>query len=137
MQATTYHSLLRISAVVFAFILLFDSGLLTPATKAVSLQTQSYVANVIGVTAGVEPNELNTITAELTQQKVALEAREQVLATREIAVARNSEVTNEPFDYSTFVISIILFILLVLILLNYGLDFARMQRKLVLNEKTT
>ena len=33
-----------------------------------------------------------------------------------------------PADYSTFILSLILFVLLSLIVLNYGLDYARMKR---------
>lgn len=126
LQATIYHSLLRVSAVVFALVLLFDSGFISPLTKEMSDSTQDYLANVTSVTASVEPTELNQITAELTKQKLALETREQELVEREVQIARNAETADT--DRSTFILSIILFILLALILLNYGLDFARMRR---------
>jgi hypothetical protein len=135
MLDTTYHSLLRISVVVFAFILLFDSGLLSPDTKVISLQTQHYLANVVGVSAGVESTQVSLLTAELTQQKRSLEAREDALEAREIVIATNQS-TDTDFDYSTFTLSIIVFILLVLILLNYGLDFARMHKAATLHVKT-
>lgn len=128
MQHTLYHSLLRITSVVVAFVLVFDSGLLSPATKELSRATQNYLANVVSVTATVNPNELNQITAELTKQKTALEEREQALEEREVAIARNSSGDSATNDYSTYILSTILFILLVLIVLNYGLDYARMRK---------
>lgn len=126
MQTTLYHSLLRISAVVFAVALVFDSGMALPVTKQLSEGTQQYVANMVSVSVGIPENEINTITAELTQQKLALEAREQELIEREISLSNNE--TTEASDVSTYILSTILFILLVLIVLNYGLDYVRMRR---------
>ena len=123
MQATIYHKSLRILLIVTAFVLVFDSGLLSDATKQLANGTQSYVANVIGVGASVGPTELSTLTAELTAQKRALEAREAALAQREITVGLNGG--EGARDFSTYILAGILFILLVLILLNYTLDYLR------------
>lgn len=124
MQQSLYHSLLRVASSALALVLLFDSGLVLPVTKELSQNTQLYLGNVIGVSAGVEPNELNVITAALTKKEQELNAREQEIKEREIKL--NDNTTSLPSnDSSTFVLSIILFILLALIVLNYGLDFAR------------
>lgn len=124
MQHSLYHSVLRVASVVCALVLLFDSGFVSPITKDLSHNTQQYVANVVGVSAGVEPTELSLMTAELTKKEQELTVREQEIKEREIKLSNN--VAGVPAsDTSTFVLSIILFILLTLIILNYGLDFAR------------
>ena len=118
-----YHLTLRTSAVVIALLLLFDSGLISPITKELSSGAQRYVANGIGIVAGVEPTELNQITAALTKQEQELAARERALKEREIEVnlAQNSTSQNT----STYILSALLSVLLLLIILNYILDFYR------------
>jgi len=124
MKDSTYHSLLRISAATLAVVLLFDSGLLSPVTKQLSQNTQDYFAQAIGMYAGVQPTELNQITAELTQRDRMLSQREGEVSAREIAVglAKNNETS---IDYSTYILSVLLFIILVLIIINYTLDYVR------------
>ena len=123
-QDSFYHSVLRILSLTFALILVFESGLLSPTTKELSLDTHQFLAGAIGINASVVPDELNMLTAELTAQKQQLEKREATLAKREIAVGLN---TGQAGNNSTsiFILSAILFILLVLILLNYALDYMR------------
>ncbi|USN87817.1 MAG: hypothetical protein H6779_05485 [Candidatus Nomurabacteria bacterium] len=126
LQNSTYHSLLRVFSVVFAVVLVFDSGALIPATKGLSTSTQEYLANVVGVQVGVSPTEVNQLTARITELEGELEAKD-----REIAVNFN-EPSSNGMDKSTLIISIILFILLILILLNYVLDFIRSRDRLAL-----
>jgi len=83
-----------------------------------------YVATAVGMSAGVKPTELNQITAALTERQRELDAREAALSEREIAVRLNSQPATAT-DYSTFVLSGVLFILLLLIVLNYVLDYLR------------
>ncbi len=123
MQATLYHKILRTLLIVTALVLVFDSGAINDATKRLANDTQSYMANVIGVGASVAPTELNSLTAELTAQKRALDEREALLAQREISIGLQSGADST--DYSTYILAGILFILLVLILLNYTLDYLR------------
>jgi len=125
MQLSLYHKILRVALIVTALVLVFDSGLIATSTKQLSNGTQSYMANVIGIGASVAPTELNLLTAELTAKQRELELREAVLRDREIAIGIISNGT-ESRDYSTYIIAGILFILLVLILLNYTLDYLRM-----------
>lgn len=127
-QALIYHQCLRSGAMLFLALLLFDGGYLSPLTKQLSDNTYNYVANVVAVGAGVAPTELNTLTAELTAQKRDLEERENLLKERELAVGLNSEKSSNR-DISTYVFSVILFIILVLITLNYALDYARERRR--------
>ena len=124
MKNSMYHVLLRVSALTMSLVLLFVSGIVSPVTKQLSENTGQYLANVIGVGASVAPNEYNVITARLTEQEQALKAREAALFEREIAVNLNTETTSGS-DRTTFLLSGILFILLVLIVLNYVLDYIR------------
>lgn len=127
MEHTMYHKLLRVSAVVFTLMLVFDSGYLISETTLLSQNVQHYVASVVSVGASVDPTELNVMTAELTKRNKELDEREAVLADREIAVGLTSSegagVGNN--NFSTYVLSTILFILVVLIVLNYALDYIR------------
>ena len=128
LEYTTYHKLLRISCAVVAFVLLFQSGVVSDTTAKLSLQTQQYLANAVAVSVGVEPTELNQMTADLTKRELALAAREKDVQDREISVgiapggAMISQAT------TTFVLAIVLFILLVLVILNYILDYVRVRR---------
>jgi len=132
MNNTTYHRLLRISALTLAVMLLFDSGLLSPVTSTLSQNTQLYLAQSIGMYAGVKQTELNQLTAQLSQKERDLNQRESDLAQREIAVSLEKPAVGS--SYSTYILSIILFIILVLLILNYTLDFMRMRNALI-NQK--
>lgn len=134
LEKTVYHQVLRVSAVVCAFVLLFESGLVMQSTAHLSENTHRYLANVVGMTASVSPTELNTLTAELTAQKTALEEREAALAEREIQVELNS--ANATNNGSTYLIAVLLFILLVLIVTNYVLDYLRSQKMVQTETKT-
>lgn len=126
MPNSRYHSVLRVSALATALLLVFDSGMLVPVSKQFSDRAVEYLASsVVGVFAGVQSNELNEITGQLTQKERELDAREAALKEREIA-ARDFGASERP-DYSTYVLSAILFVLTVLILLNYALDWARVR----------
>jgi hypothetical protein len=104
--------------------LLFDSGLIIPVTKHLSDSTIEYLgSSVVGVMAQIEPTELNELTAEITRKSAELDAREAALKEREISTRDFG--TSEATDYSTFIMSAILFILTALIMLNYVLDWNR------------
>lgn len=135
MKDSLYHIVLRTSALTLALVLLFDSGLLSGATAKISQNTQDYVANAIGMYAGVEVTELNQYTAELTARDRVLTQREGEIAQREIAV--NLAESGEATDYSTFIISLLLFIILVLIVLNYALDYVRMREQIIQRKNAT
>lgn len=121
MEHSFYHRILRVSALTTALVLLFDSGFIAPITKQLSDNTWSYLANSAGVYAQIEPNELNVITAELTARDAELDRREAALRTIE---ARDFG-QGEPTDYSTYILSVILFLLTMLIVTNYVLDWRR------------
>lgn len=118
-----YHICLRTTAVIIALVLVFDSGLITPVTKQLSFETQRFLANGVGIHAGVAPTELNEFTAALTAKEQELAERERALAEREISVDLARASTDQ--NPSTYILSALLFILLLLIMLNYALDFYR------------
>ena len=128
MKDTAYHSILRIATLTLALVLIFDSGLLSPVTKSISLNTQNYLATAIGMHAGVIPTELNELTADLTKRERDLAMRENDIAAREIAVNLD-EAEAGSGSMSTYIMSVLLFLLLLLIIMNYVLDYIRMTDK--------
>jgi hypothetical protein len=126
MTHTLYHRILRVALLVGAFVLVFDSGFVLPITKTLSENTYLYLANSAGVYAQIEPNELNVITAELTARETELDRREASL--RDIET--RSFGTPTQTDYSTYILSVILFILTALIITNYVLDWRRARTRI-------
>lgn len=119
-----YRVFLRVSSVTTALVLVFVSGILSPVTKELSQNTVSYLASsAVGVMVGVQETELSKMTAELTSRTRALDEREASLAEREIAARSYGEAPNG--DYATYIISVILFILTALMMINYILDWRR------------
>lgn len=114
-----------------AFVLLFESGVINKSTAILSMNTHQYLANAVGTSAGEQPTELNIQTAELTAQEDSLSQREAVLRERELAV--NSAEGNTGNERTTYILASILLILLVLIVLNYGLDYIRNRERQVLH----
>lgn len=131
LERTTYHKILRVTTVVCACVLVFQSGLFSDTTAQLGRTTQTYLSGAVGMSARVQPTELNQITAALTAQQQALDAREAALRDREIAIGLNTG-SAPTTDTSTFILSGILFILLVLIVLNYTLDFVRAREQKLL-----
>jgi len=117
---SSYHSVLRIALCVVALLLVFDSGLVADSTKEVSRGAQDYLASAVGVKVAVAPNDLNVLTARITELE-----QEVAVKDREIAVSLSAGSERRGLDTSTFVLSVILFILLLLIVLNYALDYLR------------
>lgn len=127
MQVSRYHRFLRVSLLVTAFVLVFDSGFVTPVSKQLSDHTIVYLASVgAGVFASVPPNEINSLSAQLSEQQRNLDAREAALREREIAARAFGSDSNT--DYSTYILSAILFLLTVLIVLNYVFDYIRLRK---------
>jgi hypothetical protein len=127
MQDSMYHSVLRTSALTLALMLMFMSGLVSPVTKHLSTQTERYLASAVGIYAAVEPNGINEVTAALTAKESELRDREALLRERELSLGLG-DTTAATNDYTTYVLSVILFVLLVLIVTNYVLDYVRARR---------
>lgn len=128
LEFTIYHKLLRISAAVLAVALLFQSGLVSSTTALMTLSTQSYLANTVGISVGVTPTELNTLTAGLTAKELALDARDRSLTEREIAIGLNGQAGMQ--DKTTFIMGLTLFMVVLLLVLNYALDYIRARQQL-------
>ena len=126
MEHSLYHKFLRVSAAVVAVVLLFDGGYIISETQILSLNVQNYLASVISVGASIQPSELNILTAEIAEKNKELNERESVIADREIAISLSqSSGGGNQNNISTYILSTILFILVVLIVLNYTLDYIR------------
>lgn len=134
MYVSRYHSFLRVLLLVSAIVLIFDSGIFIPATKQISRTTTAYMASVgSGMFASVPENEVNALSAKISEQQRVLDAREASLREREIA-ARSY--TSDDTGYSTYIISVMLFIIIVLLVVNYIMDFVRFKQYLrILNEQ--
>src|SRR3989338_886674 len=92
----------------------------------------SFLKIAVCVFLGVAPNEMNQLTTRITELETELEAKERL-----IAVNLQNTNSDGSLDVSTFVLSIIVFILLVLIVLNYALDYIRQKKVTPLHEPTT
>ncbi len=127
MQVSRYHKFLRVSLLVTACALVFDSGAFFPVTREFSNTTVSYIASVGSqVLANVPQNEINVLSGQIAEQQRVLDLREAELNEREIA--SRSFITKTESDYSTYIISTILFIITVLLVLNYAMDWARVRK---------
>jgi len=129
-QSLLYRSLLRVSVVVTAFILVFQSGLIDERTAVVFEDaTLNLSAMVVGATASVEPTQINLITAELTKQQQLLASREGTIAAREIELGLATGATSNDTATTTYLLAAVLLIQLILLLLNYLLDYLRSKER--------
>ena len=135
LEFTIYHKILRISGVVLAVALVFQSGMVSQTTALMALSTQSYLANSVGVSVGVTPTELNTITAGLTAKELALNARDRSLTEREIAIGLSGQAGTQ--DKTTFVMGLVLFMVVLLLVLNYTLDYLRSRQQFMVVDTLT
>lgn len=122
MQHSTYHSLLRVSALTLSLVLLFASGVLSPVTRELTGSTARYLANAISMSASVAPNDYNALSAQIAQ-------KQQELNQREIEVGLKEQSANAGSELPIYILSTLVFILLVLIVLNYALDFIRARKE--------
>lgn len=107
---------IAVCATVFALLSGFEGFSLGPKEFA-----REFVA-AVGASAGVLPNEYNTLAQSLFQKETEVNQRERALAERE------AEVMREGSRKDTLLISLALsvgFLLMVLILLNFYLDWKR------------
>lgn len=122
-----YHSFLKIFSLVFLIVLVVESGVVFKTTISISQNTFKYLASVgVSTTAQVPLNDLNAITTKLTERERDLDAREKGLLEREIE-ARNFGTNDTPI--TTYILSLILFILTTLIVFNYYLDWMRSRKQ--------
>lgn len=132
-QSLLYRSILRVFTVVTAFVLVFQSGLFDERTAIVFSQaSDSLYASAVGASASVRPTEISLITAELTKQKQLLASREEVIAEREIELGLAQGSTQSETETVTYLLAAILLIQLILLVLNYALDYLRSKERLAL-----
>lgn len=109
-STTWYHSLLRISVLLFATILIFASGIFNSSTQIITRTTTQQFASVIQTTT----NQV----IENNKEELSIQAED----------IRETKITNtslQSIDKSIFLLSVVVFILLLLIILNYILDYLR------------
>lgn len=131
LSCSLYHSALRVSALVLCGTLLFVSGSVVPQTQILTVETERYLANAVSASASVAPNEYNVITAALTEQQAELDERAARLSERELALGLRTDTSRSVWsgEQITAVNSVLLFIVVVLMVINYTLDFGyRRQR---------
>lgn len=119
-QDSNYHRVLRISSVVCAAVLLFESGLLSSSTAALSQNTHRYLANSISTAASFESG---IVAPELTAQRNS--SGEIVSTPSESEVGTVFSESTAPNQRATYIIAGLLFILLTLVVLNYALDYLK------------
>ena len=137
-QSLLYRSILRVSLVVTACVLVFQSGLVSERTAVLYSQTAHNLSAMVSMSASVAPTEYNSITAELTKQQQLLASREEQIAQREIELGLSAgQDTTGVSQTTTYLLAGILLIQLVLLVLNYLLDYLRArERQLPLSKAT-
>ncbi len=129
-QSHLYRSILRVSTAVCACVLVFQSGLFDERTANLfAVTSDSLYATVVGASASVRPTELNQMTAELTKQQQLLASREEVIAEREIELGLQADEAPASNERTTYLLAAILLIQLVLLVLNYVLDYLRYKER--------
>lgn len=130
-QSLLYRSILRVSVVVTAFILVFQSGLIDERTATVfSEASDGLYATVVGASASVRSTEVSLITAELTKQQQLLASREEAVTEREIELGLAQGSAQTDAGTTTYLLAAILLIQLILLVLNYALDYLRSKERL-------
>lgn len=104
------------------FSVTFGSAFLTSVSRGAA-SFGNFLGAQVGVSVGVAPNEFTKIAQEVTLKQEELEARELAIIEREKALEKREEVASI-FNIEWYV-TIMAFILLLLILLNFYLDWRR------------
>ncbi len=123
LESGAYHKTLRVSAVVLAAVLLFESGFFSPVTAQLSQRTEQYLASAVGITVGVPENGVNQLTTRIAELEAQVVDQSTQLRERDLNTGLGGSFA--PGQTTTYLLSGILFILLLLIVLNYVLDFYR------------
>ena len=128
-RSLLYRSVLRVSAVVSAFVLVFQSGLVSDQTALLFNETTQNLSAQVGMSVSVQPTEYNTITAELTKQQQLLAGREEQITAREIELGLADGSSGAASQTTTYLLAAILLIQLILLVLNYFLDYLRVREQ--------
>lgn len=112
-----YHSVLRVSLVVCAIALVFESGLLSTSTTILSQNTHSYLANAIRMSSDGSIPPADQYTEKESAERTAVLPESESSSAPVLDINTNQRVT--------FVIAGILLGLLALMVLNYTLDYLK------------
>lgn len=126
LEHSAYHKVLRVFALVMTAVLLFQGGVLSSTTAQLATMTQEYLAAAVGVSVGVPPNELNTLTSRIAELETQVGYKDAQLRERELALGLSSR--NGDSYTTTLILASIQFILLLLIVVNYTLDYFRVRK---------
>lgn len=126
LEHSPYHKTLRVMALVVMVVMLFQGGLVSKSTTELASITGEYLTAAVGVSVGVPQNELNTLTTRIAELETQVGYKDAQLRERELEIGLSSR------DNSSYSVTIILasiqFILLLLIVVNYTLDYFRAQK---------
>ena len=126
LRYSIYHSVLRISVLFFAILLVFDSGLVSSQSNVLSISTQQYLANTISSQVGTVSVKNDEHIAIITKTD------EMVSGKGNFTTISLSEDIPQVMNKSTLILSSIVFTLLLLILINYVVDCIRTRKMIVL-----
>ena len=127
MKASNYHRLLRISLLVSAIALVFESGLINQSTSYIAKGTHVYLANVINSPSQTVETKNNLYAIESSNEDKQSAALQEAAKEREVGPQASTEIIYN--NRATYTLSIVVFMLLVLIILNYALDYIRSRRR--------
>ena len=109
--------------------------LLNFVTPTFSLLVRQYTYNItsqlssaVGILVGVQETPINKLAQELTNYEVELNDRETILNERETSIIREEEQSKTTEKY-VFVSIIIGILVLILVMLNFYLDWKRVKGK--------
>ena len=97
------------------------AGILSLYTSGVGGGMVRQLGSVVGIYAGVEPNEYNLLAQQLEEKRKELDARENQIAQQEELIKESVVSDKASIVYATA----IGFLLLVLVILNFYLDWKR------------
>ena len=106
---------------IFLFAATFGGAFFTQATAG-GVALLSSLGAQVGVSVGVEPTEWSQVAQEVEEKQKELEARELAIVEKEQELALDGALSSRYLEYY---ITAMAFILLLLVLLNFYLDYRR------------
>lgn len=122
MNVSVYHKVLRVSALTVALMLVFESGMCSPVSKQFADNTIIMLASASTQVGIMNFSSNLNVAATLTARQNVIDTTNGNLSERS-APTRISVETES--GYPTYVLSTILFLLVLLILMNYLFDWRR------------
>lgn len=129
LEHSAYHKSLRVVTLVMSFVLVFQSGLLSNSTAQLSTITGQYLVAAVGVSVGVPENDLNVLTTRIAELESQVGYKDAQLRERELALGLSDQGASQ--GRVTLILAAIQLVLLLLIVVNYGLDYWRARRRFV------